>query len=96
MQALNKQSIINLLIDSPLREPIKLNLIDIVNNTSDSDLVKVYPTIVKEIEIFQKATERRLKLAEEMIAKLNGETSISEGESDGSNLIDPSAGDQEE
>ena len=69
---LNKQSIINLLIDSPLREPIKINLIDIVNNTNDTDLPKVYSTITKELEIFQKATERRMKLAEETIAKLGG------------------------
>lgn len=71
---LNKQSLVNLLIDSPLREPIKINLIDIVNNTSDVDLPKVFPTIVKELEIFQKATERRMKLAEETIAKLGGST----------------------
>jgi len=69
---LNKQSIINLLIDSPLREPIKINLIDIVNNTSEADLPKVYSTITKELEIFQKATERRMKLADETIAKLSG------------------------
>ncbi len=69
---LNKQSIINLLIDSPLREPIKINLIDIVNNTSEPDLPKVYSTITKELEIFQKATERRMKLADETIAKLSG------------------------
>jgi len=69
---LNKQTLINLLIDSPLREPIKINLIDIVNNTNDSDLPKVYSTITKELEIFQKATERRMKLAEETIAKLSG------------------------
>jgi len=69
---LNKQAIVNLLIDSPLREPIKINLIDIVNNTTEPDLPKVFPTIVKELEIFQKATERRMKLAEETIAKLGG------------------------
>ena len=69
---LNKQTLVNLLIDSPLREPIKINLIDIVNNTSDADLPKVFPTIVKELEIFQKATERRMKLADETIAKLGG------------------------
>ncbi len=67
---LNKQTLINLLIDSPLREPIKINLIDIVNNTGDADLSKTYSTIVKELEIFQKATERRMKLANETIAKL--------------------------
>lgn len=71
---LNKQSIINLLIDSPLREPIKINLIDIVNNTNEPDLPKVYSTITKELEIFQKATERRMKLAEETISKLGGNT----------------------
>ncbi|GAB4026781.1 MAG: hypothetical protein Fur0011_3230 [Candidatus Microgenomates bacterium] len=71
---INKQTLINLLIDSPLREPIKINLIDIVNNTSEPDLPRVYPTIVKELEIFQKATERRMKLADETIAKLNGAT----------------------
>lgn len=70
MPDLNKQALVNLLIDSPLREPIKINLIDIVNNTSDADLLKVYPTIVKELEIFQKATDRRLKLAQETIDKL--------------------------
>jgi len=69
---LNKQAIINLLIDSPLREPIKINLIDIVNNTGEPDLPKVYSTITKELEIFQKATERRMKLADETIAKLGG------------------------
>jgi hypothetical protein len=72
---LNKQSLINLLIDSPLREPIKINLIDIINNTSEPDLPKVYSTITKELEIFQKATERRMKLAEETIAKLGGTVS---------------------
>lgn len=71
---LNKQSLINLLIDSPLREPIKINLIDIVNNTSEPDLPKVYSTITKELEIFQKATERRMKLADETITKLSGGT----------------------
>lgn len=71
---LNKQAIVNLLIDSPLREPIKINLIDIVNNTNEPDLPKVYSTITKELEIFQKATERRMKLAEETIAKLGGVT----------------------
>lgn len=74
---LNKQSLINLLIDSPLREPIKINLIDIVNNTSEPDLPKVFSTITKELEIFQKATERRMKLAEETIAKLGGTASPS-------------------
>lgn len=69
---LNKQALVNLLIDSPLREPIKINLIDIVNNTSETDLPKVYATITKELEIFQKATERRMKLAEETITKLGG------------------------
>ena len=69
---LNKQALINLLIDSPLREPIKINLIDIVNNTAEPDLPKVYTTITKEIEIYQKATQRRMKLAEETIAKLGG------------------------
>ena len=69
---LNKQAIVNLLIDSPLREPIKINLIDIVNNTSEPDLPKIYSTITKELEIFQKATERRMKLAEETITKLGG------------------------
>ena len=69
---LNKQAIVNLLIDSPLREPIKINLIDIVNNTAEPDLPKVYSTITKELEIFQKATERRMKLADETIAKLGG------------------------
>lgn len=69
---LNKQAIVNLLIDSPLREPIKINLIDIVNNTTEPDLPKIFPTIVKELEIFQKATERRMKLAEETITKLGG------------------------
>lgn len=69
---LNKQSLINLLIDSPLREPIKINLIDITNNTSEADLPKIYSTITKELEIFQKATERRMKLADETIAKLGG------------------------
>ena len=68
---LNKQSLINLLIDSPLREPIKINLIDIVNNTSEPDLPKVFSTITKELEIFQKATERRMKLAEETISLKN-------------------------
>ena len=67
---LNKQALINLLIDSPLREPIKINLIDIVNNTAEVDLPKVHTTITKEIEIYQKATQRRMKLAEETIAKL--------------------------
>ncbi|PIW07492.1 hypothetical protein COW38_02670, partial [Candidatus Collierbacteria bacterium CG17_big_fil_post_rev_8_21_14_2_50_45_7] len=62
---LNKQALINLLIDSPLREPIKINLIDIVNNTAEVDLPKVHTTITKEIEIYQKATQRRMKLAEE-------------------------------
>lgn len=71
MPALNKQTLINLLIDSPLREPIKINLIDIVNNTQDTDLPKVYPTVIKELEIFQKATDRRMKLADETIVKLN-------------------------
>ena len=75
---LNKQTLINLLIDSPLREPIKINLIDIVNNTNEPDLPKVYSTIVKELEIFQKATERRMKLAEETIAKLGGSTPATE------------------
>ena len=69
---INKQTLINLLIDSPLREPIKINLIDIINNTTEPDLPKVFPTIVKELEIFQKATERRMKLADETIAKLGG------------------------
>ncbi|PIR99012.1 hypothetical protein COT87_01720 [Candidatus Collierbacteria bacterium CG10_big_fil_rev_8_21_14_0_10_44_9] len=69
---LNKQTLINLLIDSPLREPIKINLIDIVNNTNEPDLPKVYSTITKELEIFKKATERRMKLAEETITKLGG------------------------
>jgi hypothetical protein len=73
---LNKQAIVNLLIDSPLREPIKINLIDIVNNTNEPDLPKVYGTIVKELEIFQKATERRMKLADETIAKLGGSTPV--------------------
>ena len=73
MPALNKQTLINLLIDSPLREPIKINLIDIVNNTGDADLPKTYSTISKELEIFQKATERRMKLADETIAKLSAE-----------------------
>ena len=73
MAALNKQTLINLLIDSPLREPIKINLIDIVNNTSDADLPKTYSTIAKELEIFQKATERRMKLAEETVAKLQAD-----------------------
>lgn len=73
MPALNKQTLINLLIDSPLREPIKINLIDIVNNTGDADLPKTFSTIAKELEIFQKATERRMKLAEETIAKLQSE-----------------------
>ena len=71
---LNKQAIVNLLIDSPLREPIKINLIDIVNNTAEPDLPKIYSTITKELEIFQKATERRMKLADETIAKLGGAT----------------------
>lgn len=71
---LNKQSLINLLIDSPLREPIKINLIDIVNNTQEPDLPKVFSTITKELEIFQKATDRRMKLADETIAKLGGTT----------------------
>lgn len=75
---LNKQTLINLLIDSPLREPIKINLIDIVNNTSEPDLPKVYPTIVKELEIFQKATERRMKLADETITKLGGTSPASD------------------
>lgn len=78
MPALNKQTLINLLIDSPLREPIKINLIDIVNNTTDADLPKVYPTITKELEIFQKATDRRLKLADETIKKLAGEAPTSD------------------
>lgn len=69
---INKQTLINLLIDSPLREPIKINLIDIINNTTEPDLPKVFPTIVKELEIFQKATERRMKLADETISKLGG------------------------
>lgn len=72
MPDLNKQTLVNLLIDSPLREPIKINLIDIVNNTADADLPKIYPTIIKELEIFQKATDRRMKLAEETITKLSG------------------------
>lgn len=75
---LNKQTLINLLIDSPLREPIKINLIDIINNTSEPDLPKVFPTIIKELEIFQKATERRMKLADETIAKLGGSASASD------------------
>ena len=74
---LNKQALINLLIDSPLREPIKINLIDIVNNTTEVDLPKVFATITKELEIYQKATERRMKLAEETIAKLGGSTAPS-------------------
>lgn len=73
---LNKQALINLLIDSPLREPIKINLVDIVNNTSEPDLPKVYSTITKELEIFQKATERRMKLADETIAKLSGNAPV--------------------
>lgn len=75
---INKQTLINLLIDSPLREPIKINLIDIVNNTTEPDLPKVFPTIVKELEIFQKATERRMKLADETIAKLGGTSPVSD------------------
>lgn len=72
MSALNKQTLINLLIDSPLREAIKINLIDIINNTADTDLEKTYSTITKELEIYQKATKRRLKLAGETIAQLAG------------------------
>lgn len=79
---LNKQSIVNLLIDSPLREPIKINLIDIVNNTPEVDLPKVYSTITKELEIFQKATERRMKLAEETIAKLSAVTPTPSAQTD--------------
>ena len=75
MPALSKQSIINLLIDSPLRDPIKINLVDIVNNTKDADLQKVFPTVTKELEIFQKATARRLKLADDTIKKLSEESS---------------------
>ncbi len=82
MPDLNKQTLINLLIDSPLREPIKINLIDIVNNTSDVDLPKIYPTIAKELEIYSKATERRLKLAEEISAKLLGGQSMPDYNSD--------------
>jgi hypothetical protein len=74
MPDLNNQTLINLLIDSPLREPIKINLIDIVNNTNDADLPKTFTTITKELEIFQKATERRMKLADETVAKLKGES----------------------
>ena len=90
---LNKQAIINLLIDSPLREPIKINLIDIINNTQENDLSKTFPTIIKEIEIFQKATERRFKLAEELIAKLNGGDSalIAEDQEQGANSGDSKA-----
>jgi hypothetical protein len=87
MANLNKQTLINILIDSPLREPIKLNLIDIVNNTNDNDLPKTYSTIIKEIEIFQKATERRLKLAEETMARLkeNDPALIAEDQTKNSN-----------
>lgn len=70
MPDLNKQTLVNLLIDSPLREPIKINLIDIVNNTKDGDLSKTYSTIQKELEIYQKATNRRIKLADEINKKL--------------------------
>ncbi len=76
MAALNKQTLINLLIDSPLREPIKINLIDIINNTNDVDLPKTYSTISKELDIFQKATERRMKLAEETISKLKEDGTV--------------------
>ncbi|MEI6690814.1 MAG: hypothetical protein WCL07_03650 [bacterium] len=72
MTTLSKQALINLLIDAPLREAIKINLVDIVNNTNDADLEKTYSTISKELEIYQKATERRLKLAGETIAQLSG------------------------
>ena len=86
---LNKQSLINLLIDSPLREPIKINLIDIINNTSENDLPKVYGTITKELEIFQKATERRMKLAEETIAKLGGVVNTSQNEAPPAQAVTP-------
>lgn len=90
---INKQTLINLLIDSPLREPIKINLIDIVNNTTEPDLPKVFPTIVKELEIFQKATERRMKLADETIAKLgsSSEEPTLHIESDSSREMTPGA-----
>lgn len=74
MPDLNKQTLINLLIDSPLREPIKINLVDIVNNTKDNDLSKTYSTIQKELEIYQKATSRRIKLADEINKKLGDST----------------------
>lgn len=68
---MNKKSLINLLIDSPLRGVIKINLIDIVNNTSEEDINKVLSTITKELDVFQQATERRLKLAKEIKEKLS-------------------------
>lgn len=77
MPVLNKQKLINLLIDSPLRDPIKINLIDIVNNTPEENLPKVLPTIQKELEIYQKATQRRLDLAKEITAKLTSDPSTS-------------------
>ncbi len=74
MPAQDKQQLINLLIDSPLRDPIKINLIDIVNNTQPENLPKVIPTIQKELEIYQKATQRRLKLAQDIAQKLTQPT----------------------
>lgn len=71
MIEMNKKSLINLLIDSPLRGVIKINLIDIVNNTSEEDINKVLSTITKELDVFQQATERRLKLAKEIKEKLS-------------------------
>lgn len=71
MIEMNKKSLINLLIDSPLRGVIKINLIDIVNNTSEEDINKVLSTITKELDAFQQATERRLKLAKEIKEKLS-------------------------
>jgi hypothetical protein len=90
MPALNKQSLINLLIDSPLREAIKINLVDIVNNTADADLEKTYSTISKELEIYQKATERRLKLAGETIAQLAGTATAPQAEPVGQSGAAPS------
>lgn len=90
MTKINKQTLINLLIDSPLREAIKINLIDIVNNTKDDELDKTFSTIIKEIEIYQKATERRLKLAEESINQLKVDSPSSSEERSRENGSDTS------
>lgn len=67
-----KERLINIVLDSSLRDPIKLSIIDSINNSPVAALSNQANTLKREIDMWTQSTRAKLQSAHEITDRING------------------------